>query len=67
MNLSAVSASLRNTAKCFPNIFFNNEMMQLHLLPRFFTGINKRLTCLTILLRSVGVLPLHRIPEPIEA
>ena len=42
-------------------------MVQIHSPPCSFIRMNKRLTHLTILLKSVIVLTIHRIAEPIEA
>ena len=41
-------------------------MIQGYSLPCFFIRINKRLTRVTILNRSVAVLTIHRISKPIE-
>ena len=59
--LSALSANLSNALKCFPNIVFNNETMRAHLPSCFFIRINKKLTRLTILIKSVVFLAIHSI------
>ena len=46
-NELAVSAIVWNALKCFPNIFINNKMIIVHLLP-----CNKRLNCFTMLIMS---------------
>ena len=55
VNLLAVPSNLRNTKRCFQNIFFNNEVIQVHSLPCFLICINSRLTFI-ILTKSVVAL-----------
>ena len=64
--LLTVSTNLGNNLKCFLKIFFNNGMIQVYSLSCFFIRINKRLTRVTILNRSVAVLTIHRISKPNE-
>ena len=66
IKLSTVSANFWNTLKCFPNIFFYNEMILVHSLPCFFICINKKLSHFTISVWSVVLLLLRRISELIE-
>ena len=62
----AVSANLWNILKCFPKIFFNSKTTRTHSLPYILIHINKRLTRVTILVRSAVVLSIRRISEPTE-
>ena len=46
--------------KCFPKIFFNNEMIPVHSVPWFFISVNKRLTYVTILITSAIVVVVRK-------
>ena len=67
INLSDLSTNLSNTLKRSPKIFFDNELLLVNSPSCFFIGIYKKLTRVTMSIKSVVVLTIRRISEPITA
>ena len=63
----AVSVNVWNTLKCFPNIFFNNELIKTNSLPCFCICINRRTILVTILIISSVVLVKREMCKPTKA